>query len=228
MLDPETVTEAVRSAYPTDEEVVARVLAGEAELFELLMRRHNQRVYRAVRSVLREEAEVEDVMQQAYLKAWANLRQFTGSSRVSTWLVRIALNEALMRTRKAARLQLVQDVPENMESHVNPPATSPEDRAQSRELSALLESAVDELPELYRTVFMLRNIENLSSAEAAEVLDVSEDVVKTRLHRAKRLIRDALFERLSDGSSEPFPFFAPRCDRVVSGVLEALAARVRG
>jgi RNA polymerase sigma-70 factor (ECF subfamily) len=227
MLDPQTVKEAVRSAYPTDEQVVERVLGGEAEFFELLMRRHNQRVYRAVRSVLRDEAEVEDVMQQAYLNAWANLKQFSGQSRVSTWLVRIAVNEALMRTRKASRLQLVEDLPPNMEATMNRPASSPEDRAQSRELSALLETAVDALPELYRTVFMLRNIENLSSAETAEVLGVSDDVVKTRLHRARRLIRNALFQRLSDGGKESFPFFAPRCDRVVSGVLEAIAL-IRG
>lgn len=224
MLDPETVKTAVRTATPTDEQVVARVLAGETELFELVMRRHNQRVYRAIRSVVRTEAEVEDVMQQAYLQAFAHLKDFSGRSTVSTWLIRIAMNEALMRTRKAARLTLVPDLTDrHLESAMSsPPNDSPEERAHARELSSFLETAVDALPELYRTVFVLRDIEGLSTAETAEVLEVSEDVVKTRLHRAKSLVRDALFEQVTGTADDAFVFRAPRCDRIVQRVMSAV------
>lgn len=223
MLDPETVKTAVRTATPTDEQVVARVLAGETELFELVMRRHNQRVYRAIRSVVRTEAEVEDVMQQAYLQAFTHLKDFSGRSTVSTWLIRIAMNEALMRTRKAARLTLVPDLTGHLESAMPSPTNdSPEERAHARELSSYLETAVDALPELYRTVFVLREIEGLSTAETAEVLEVSEDVVKTRLHRAKSLVRDALFEQATGTADDAFVFRAPRCDRIVQRVMSAV------
>ncbi len=224
---PEKVTgRAGAAAALTDEQVVERVLGGDADLFELLMRRHNGRVYRTVRSVLRDESEVEDVMQQAYVRAWLNLRQFKGTSRFSTWLTRIALNEALgrARARRTARLVVVGDVGASVDEDVMAvqPA-SPEDRAEARELSALLERAVDALPDLYRTVYMLRNVEDLDVAETAEALEVSEDVVKTRLHRARALLRDALFEHVTSGGAEAFPFHAPRCDRVVGGVLRIIA-----
>lgn len=220
----ETAREQAGANALTDEQVVERVLAGDRDLFELLMRRHNGRVYRTVRSVLRDESEVEDVMQGAYVRAWMNLGQFKGNARFSTWLVRIALNEAMgrRRTRQTARLVVVGEIPDGAEDTVAAPPASPEDRAEARELSALLERAVDALPELYRTVYMLRNVESLSVSETAEALAVSEDVVKTRLHRAKSLLRDALYEQVSAGAAEPFSFHATRCDRVVSAVLERI------
>lgn len=225
MLDREDARAAAKRLTPSDEEVVERVLAGETELFELLMRRHNQRVYRAVRSVLRVDAEAEDVMQQAWLQAFAHLGTFTRKSQVSTWLVRIAMNEALMRTRKRARLTLVPNVPEWMESDMAANTNaSPEDQAQTRELSGLLEAAVDRLPETYRTVFVLREVEGLSTADAAQALDVTEDVVKTRLHRARNLLKDALFSHVSAGAEGAFLFLAPRCDRIVHAVMSAIRA----
>lgn len=216
------VAPRIGSGLPSDEDVVRRVRAGEVALFEVLMRRYNQRVYRAVRGFLRDEAEVEDVMQQAYLQAYSNLKSFEGTARFSTWLLRIAVNEALMRLRKSARLRVVDEPSELEELPMTTPG--PEERAERRELAALLEQAVDALPELYRSAFLLREVEGLSTAETAEVLGVREDVVKTRLHRAKGLVRDSLFERVGVGSAETFPFMGARCDRVVALVMGRIRA----
>jgi RNA polymerase sigma-70 factor (ECF subfamily) len=203
-----------------DEEIVQRVCAGARELFEILMRRHNQTIYRAIRSILRDEAEVEDAMQQTYLSAFVHLRQFGGEARFSTWLVRIAVNEALDRRRRQLRL-VGQDelVPES--PHPDP-HDSPEERASSRELGQWLERTIDALPDLYRSVVMLREVEGMSTLVVAEALGVSEEVVKTRLHRARLLLRGRMEADLAAESREQFPFHAPRCDRVVAGVLAAL------
>jgi RNA polymerase sigma-70 factor, ECF subfamily len=209
---------------PSDEQIARRVLAGETALFEVLMRRHNPRVYRAIRSILRDESEVEDAMQQAYVQAYSHLAGFAGGARFSTWLTRIAMNEALMRVRRKGRADRALAVPEADEGEAMS-EPSPEDRAETRELTAILEVAVDNLPEMYRTVFMLREVDELSTAESAEVLSVSEDVVKTRLRRAKALIRDQLFALVGLGAAEAFQFHAPRCDRVVAAVLAQLGAR---
>ena len=217
----ENIQVLIAPAGPSDEEIVTRVRAGETALFEVLMRRHNTRVYRAIRSIIRDESEVEDLMQQAYLRAYEHLEHFEGASRFSTWLTRIAVNEALMRVRKSSRLSVVAEPPVEQEGGM--PATNPEERANDRQVVALLESAVDALPDLYRTVFMLREVEGLSTAEAAELLDVTEEVVKTRLHRARGLVRDALLARADASAGEAFPFFAPRCDRVVAGVMSRIA-----
>jgi RNA polymerase sigma-70 factor (ECF subfamily) len=205
-----------RESALSDDEIVRRVRAGDAALFEVLVRRHNQRVYRAVRAVVRDEAEVEDVMQHAYLAAYTHLHQYAGASRFSTWLIRIAINEARGLHRRAARLALVSaDVQSSSETD------SPEAHAATRELTAMLGTALDQLPEIYRTVFVLRELEELATAEAAEALEVTEDVVKVRLHRAKALVRESFAGDLADRASV-FRFEAPRCDRVTALVLAAI------
>lgn len=216
---PEKAAEALGGA--TDAEIVSRVRAGERALFELLMRRHNPVVYRAIRSIIRDEAEVEDLMQQAYLQAYAHLSQFNGQSRFSTWLTRIAINQALMRARSGQRAPTLATEPEPQEE---PDVTSPspEDLAHGHELGHLLEQAVDHLPELYRTVFMLREVQELDTAEAAEVLGVTEEVVRSRLHRAKGMVREALYAAVGSKAGGAFQFHASRCDRVVAGVLGKL------
>src|SRR5215813_1194384 len=148
----------------SDEEVVARVLAGETALYEVLMRRYNQRVYRAVRAILKNESEVEEVMQQSYVDAYCHLGQFTSSAKFSTWLTRIAINEALARRRRGARLTTVEDVAQLENVLMAEPGTAenPEESTSRRELAGILEQAIDELPELYRSALILREIEGMS------------------------------------------------------------------
>ena len=210
----------------SDEQVVALVLEGQTALFEVLMRRHNERIYRAARAILRDERESEDVMQQAYVNAYAHLRQFDRRAQFSTWLTRIAVNEAISRARKRGRYQsLDEDAPGASETSMStqqPP--DPERQAFTRELSTLLEAAVDTLPDGHREVFVLRDVEGLSTADAAESLGVSVDVVKTRLSRARAALRRQLFERAGMAASDAFTFQRPRCDRVVAAVMARIGA----
>lgn len=208
----------------TDAEVVRRVLGGEPALFEVLMRRYNQRVYRAVRSVLRDEGECEDAMQQAWLGAYSHLDQFAGTAAFSTWLTRIALNEALGRARRRSRLAPAEELPEEDDSMATA-AQDPEGQAANRELGHILEAAIDELPDHYRSVFMLREVDGMSTADAALSLGVSEEVVKVRLHRARLALRDQLYARAGLAAAKTFTFLGARCDRMVAGVLERILDR---
>jgi len=209
----------------TDEQVVADVLKGQTALFEILMRRYNERVYRVVRAILRDDEEAEDVMQQAYVNAYAHLRQFSGNARFSTWLTRIAINEALARVRTRRRYEPLDEEPSNVEPlSTRPTARDPERQAFSGELRVLLESAIDDLPDGGREVFVLREVEGMSTADVADVLSVSEDVVKTRLSRARRELRRTLLERTGESTPDAFRFYRPRCDRVVERVMSRIAA----
>ena len=204
-----------------DEQIVQKVLTGQTALFEVLMRRHNERVYRAARAIVKEENEAEDVMQQAYVNAYSHLRQFDGRSQFSTWLVRIAIHEALARARRRARY-INMDPQQtsgltSMASIASPP--DPERLAFSRELGALMESAIDGLPDGAREVFILRKVEGMSTEEVAAALDVSEAVVKTRLSRARATLRRELSAQTEAAASNTFRFLRPRCDRVVAAVL---------
>lgn len=202
----------------SDAEVVRRVLGGEPALFEILMRRHNQRVFRAIRSVLRSDQESEDAMQQAWLSAFAHLGQFEGAASFSTWLTRIALNEALGRCGRGAHLSPIDDVSEKDPS-MRAKAQDPEERSADRELLGLVEEAVDELPDAHRSVFVLRDVEGMSTAEAALSLGVSEEVVKVRLHRARLALRDRLYARAGSAAQDAFAFLGWRCDRMVERVM---------
>ncbi|HUK87498.1 MAG TPA: RNA polymerase sigma factor [Terriglobales bacterium] len=222
----QALAEQVGSTSLSDEEVVERVLSGDTALFEILMRRYNQRLYRAARSILREDAESEDVMQDAYVRAYQHLRQFAGRAKFSTWLTRIAVHEALARLRRRNRFQDLHPVatPEGdgmelIKSHDR----DPEQQAGNAELRLLLEEAVAALPEGYRSVFMLREVEQMSTQETAEALELTEATVKVRLHRAHALLRRALYERTGATATQAFAFAAPRCDRVVSAVFSRLA-----
>jgi len=222
------VRSAVRVAdgEQTDDTLIEQVLAGNTALFELLMRRYNERVYRAVRSIVRDEREVEDVMQQAYVNAFTHLRQFNGSARFSTWLTRIAMNEALARVRRQGRYDSFDEESSNVELFTTlNQSDNPERQALAHELRDLLEWAIDRLPAGMREVFVLREVEGLSTVEAAECLGVSEDVVKTRLSRARAMLRRLLIERTGAAAAEAFRFYRPRCDRVVANVLARIAGR---
>lgn len=211
------------SAAPSDEEIVARVLQGERELFELLMRRHNRRIYRTVRAILRDEAESEDAMQASYLAAFANLGSFRGGAAFSTWLTRIAVNEAFGRLRRRAGLKVVEGA-EDAVDQLEGGEPSPERHAAARELVGMLEQAVDRLPPSYRTIFMLREIEGLSTSAAAASLGIGEELAKVRLLRARRALRGELTTLLGADAPAAFAFEAPRCDRVVHAVMARLAA----
>lgn len=205
-----------------DEAVVKRVLDGQAALFEILMRRHNERVYRTARAIVRDEAEAEDVMQQAYVNAYAHLRQFDGRASFATWLTRITVNEAISRARRRGRYLSMDENDGVMNVVPMRTSTDPERQAFAHEMKAILEHAIDALPDGLREVFMLRDVEGLSTAEAAESLGIKEDAVKTRLSRARAALRRDLFERAGASAARSFTFLRPRCDRVVAAVLQRI------
>ena len=214
-------------APDSDDALVPRILAGESALFEHIMRRHNQRLFRTARAILNDDAEAEDVMQETYTRAFAHLGQFRGEAQLGTWLVRIAVHEAFARVRRRRRLAPLppDDDVETLPMPDRPMPIDPEREANNAELRRLLELAIDELPETYRTVFVLREVEGLSTALTAECLGVSEEVVKTRLSRARLRLRDGLYERAGAVTSSAFTFGAERCDRVVAAVLTRLVGK---
>jgi len=205
---------------PSDEEVIARVRAGDTSQFEILMRRHNQRVYRVVRALLEDEADVEDVMQQAYVAAFEHLDQFAGASRWSTWLCRIAINEALGRHR--LRDRFVHLDPRSDHERPDEARLDPERHVESSEVTKAIEAVIDALPDIYRAVFILRQVEDMDVAETAEVLGVSADVVKTRLRRARVMLQGRVSDQLD--TSGAFTFGSARCDALVRRVLGRLAS----
>jgi RNA polymerase sigma-70 factor (ECF subfamily) len=220
----------VREQSPelTDEEVVLRVRDGDRALYEILMRRHNQRLYRAVRAILREESEIEDILQEAYLVAYRNLAEFEGRSRFSTWLVRIAVNKALDRRRRRSKLVALDPDSEERLTHdgTTPGWTraseDPEQHSARRQLAHRLEHAIDALPDDFRGVYVLRDIDGMSTQETAESLALPVNTVKTRLHRARVLLRERLLCDFDAAALEVFPFGDRRCDRLVAAVLASI------
>lgn len=214
---------AVLAGTLSDEEVVARVRGGEKELFEILMRRHNQRLYRVARGILGDEAEAEDVMQDAYVRAYSHLDQFAGQARFSTWLTRIAVYEALARARRRRRVVEIDAMPDlTRDTFTRSEDRGPERRAIDRDLESVLETAIQGLPDTYRPVVMLRDVEGLSTLETAECLGLSEPVIKTRLHRGRALLRREIAARAGALAGGAFVFHLSRCDRVVQAVLRRI------
>lgn len=203
----------------SDEEVVRRVCAGESGLFELLLRRYNQRVYRVGRSVLHDDAEAEEVAQEIWVRIYTNLSQFARRSRFSTWLTRISYNQAWTHAKRRKRFESV-----DVEAHRRrrdgraSAGRDPEQEASRRELRSVLERAVDTLPLAYRTVFMLREVEEMSTEETAAALQLTGSAVKVRLHRARALLRKELRARAGGPFPEAFLFLGNRCDRLVHAV----------
>jgi RNA polymerase sigma-70 factor (ECF subfamily) len=208
----------------TDQEIVERVKAGDTALYELIMRRYNRRLYCVARAILRDDAEAEDVMQAAYVQAFQNLHQFAGRAPFSTWLTRIAVHEALGRLRLRKRNPQLDQTEQGGELMKRPEASpDPEQNASRIELGQLLEEALLDLPEEYRLVVMLRDVEDLSTSETAAALDLTEHNVKVRLHRGRAMARGWLFARVGTNAKAAFPFMGERCDRVVQGVFARLA-----
>jgi len=207
----------------TDIEIVRRIVAGETALFEIIMRRYNQRVYRAIRAIVRDEHEAEDAMQQAYVNAYAHLHQFAERSSFITWLTRIAINEALARVKPRA-LQLAADIDDTLMNKLESKTPDPEQQAAASEMRRVVENEIAALPPHYRAVLMLREVEGLSTAETAECLDLNEDAVKQRLHRARTMLRDNLYRRAGVTLENAFTFGYSRCDRIVAIVMERITS----
>jgi RNA polymerase sigma-70 factor (ECF subfamily) len=221
------VGESARNHPLTDEEIVKRVVGGETALFKVLMRRFNRRIYRVAKAIVKDDSEAEDVMQQTYVSAYAHLDQFAGTARFSTWLTKIAVNEGLARVRQSTRwIRIDDDVGEGVDGmkELASSESNPERQAASRELGKLLESSIGELPHEYRVVFVLREVEGMSTADTAHCLGISEELVKVRLHRAKSRLRERVFARVGESATEAFEFHASRCDRVVAAVFDRIDA----
>ena len=209
----------------SDEEIVVRVLGGEAWRFEQIIRRHNRRLFRVARAIVRNDAEAEDVMQESYVRAYAHLRQFEGRASFATWITRIAVHEAFARVRRVRQQKNFVDdgnLEEPTAGKMSMVPPNPERRAAERELGAMLEAAIDGLPAHFRTVFVLRAVEGLSVVEAAECLDLAEETVKTRFFRARGLLRDALAERFEALAPDAYEFHLVRCDGIVEAVMGRL------
>ena len=217
-----------KSAYaPDDLALVQRALAGEGNAFRLIMRRNNQRLYRLARGIVHDDSEAEDVVQEAYVRAFAHLRDFRGDASLSTWLSRIAINEALGRVRNARRRADLDPGAETpTEAQVIPfPLNAefdPERNVAQRQIVQLVEAAIDALPDEFRTVFVARVVEGLSIEETADLLDIVPETVKTRLHRARVMIRKQLDRQIGPVLLEAFPFAGRRCDRLVAAVVQRL------
>ena len=213
-----------------DEELVSRVLAGETALYEVIMRRHNQLLYRVIRSILPNDGEAEDVMQDAYVRAYEHLSQFAGRSQFRTWLTRIAVHEALARIRRNLRFSspaLGENLKGDAMDFFPASGRTPEQQVADSELRQTLEQAISDLPESYRCVFMLRDVEEMSIEEVARILDLSHGTIKVRLHRARRALRKIVYERAGNQLAGAFPFPAVRCDRVVAGVFQRMNTTAR-
>ena len=204
----------------SDSEIARRIVAGEPSLFQVLMRRYNQRLFRVARSIVRSSPEAEDVVQQSYLSAYLNLSQFEGRASFSTWLVRIAVHESLLRVRRRKHQEVPIGDDDSMPGNVT--GGDPEHQASTRELARLLEEACDSLPNGYRVVFMLRGIEGMSTAETAACLDLSEEAVKVRFHRARSLLREHMDDSVGGTAREAFSFLGDRCASMVARVMSMI------
>lgn len=216
-----------------DSDLVSRARAGDCSAFEAIMRRHNRLLFRTARGIVDDDAEAQDVVQEAYLHAFTDLESFRGDASLGTWLVRIAINVAISAQRKKGRqVNLDQHAdlasepsPENVMAFSTPEAESPDAIAGRLQLRDLLQGAIVRLPIIYRSVFILRAVEEVSVEETAFCLGVSADTVKTRFLRARVMLRDALGVQLQSYAQSTFPFAGARCDAVVSHVLPKLHAQ---
>lgn len=213
----------VMPAASGEMQLVGRALAREGGAFSTIVKMHNQRLYRIARSVVRNDSEAEDIVQEAYVRAFAQLGDFRGESSLATWLSRIVINEALGRLRKRRRTVAM---PQNLQAEIIKfplnPSDDPERMMAQRQILELVERATDRLPDVYRTVFVARVIEGLSIDETAELLDVRPETVKTRLHRARALVRKALADQIGPVLLDAFPFAGRRCERLTAAVMQRL------
>ena len=211
-----------------ESELLRRMRGGDSHAFAALMRQNNRRLYRLARGILHDEHEAEDAVQEGYLRAFAHLASFKGEATLATWLARIVVNEALGRLRRRRPVSDINSLADSLASDAPADGTgalpaSPEQLAARQEIRRAIEHAVDTLPTPFRAVFVLRAIEQLSTKETADLLGIPEETVKTRFHRANRLLREMLSEEFASIWDNAFPFAGSRCDRLVAHVLDRLA-----
>lgn len=231
----QTATLMSEQQAPSDADIVARIAQGDEQAFTLLMRRNNQKMYRTARSILRDDAEAEDAVQAAYLQAYRAIETFRGDARLSTWLVRIVVNEAVARMRKRSRSAKViqfngDSGPDDALAETTMDESAferPEQAALRAEARRMLEAKIDALPDAFRTVFVLRAVEEMSVEEAAASLGISQVTVRTRYFRAKSLLRESLAREIDFAFEQAFSFAGERCDRIVAGVLARIKGSVR-
>jgi len=225
---PDTKASKSDIANLSDDELLRRAREDDPVAFSLLIRRHDRSLYRVARSVLWDDQEAEDVVQETYLRAVTKLAGFRGDARLSTWLTRITLNEAVRRRdrRRATvpidRLDSAQEQGNRQTSWPSSIASDhdPERSAARLQIRKILERAIDDLPEAFRTVFVMRDVEEISTEETARILEIREGTVKTRLHRARRMLRKTLGEQVASALKDVFPFEAPRCERLTKAILD--------
>lgn len=217
---------AARTTFEDDAAVAAKIAGHDQAAFEALMRRNNGRLFRVARAILKDDADAEDVLQDAYLDAYRNISRFRAESQLSTWLVRIVVNHALMRLRRQRRDRVVVSMDDHLtgsegraRQFADSTSESPTTAALRAEARRLIERRIDELPVNFRTVFVLRELEELSVEEVAECLGIPAATVRTRLFRARALLREALARDLDVATGDVFAFAGARCDRIVSAVL---------
>lgn len=218
---PTTRAQTLQSSQDaTDESLVEDVLRGNIDAFSLLMRRHNQKLYRIVRGITGDDASAEDAIQQAYLSAFRSLGQLRGQARFGAWLKRIAVREAFRIRRDSARRGELSRQAEA--AKVVPFPSPPEQRLAARQWARLVEAAIDELPDGYREVLVMRKVEHLSTEQTAELLGVSQENVRVRLYRARKLLANRLYDRAGDALDEVYEFGGERCGRIVALVCAQL------
>ncbi|MEX0314173.1 MAG: RNA polymerase sigma factor [Allomuricauda sp.] len=210
----------------SESEIIKRILNGERELYEILLRRNNQKLFRVIRSYIKEETEVEDIMQNTYLKAFEKLYQFKHSSAYGTWLIRIGINEVLARLKEKDKVVHLYQQPSDVKKNTileipDKNQLNPEKRIIRNEAKQVLESAIDSLDVKYRTVYILKEIEEMSISDISDCLKITKSNVKVRLHRAKRTLKDKLYE-LTTNKEDVFGFGFSRCDNITSSVLEII------
>jgi RNA polymerase sigma factor (sigma-70 family) len=202
---------------PSDEQIIDEILKGDKQKYALLMRKYNQRLYRVGKGLLKEDSEIEDMMQETYIKAYLNLSKFERRSQFATWLTRILINECLQRLKKMKKLSPLDDNEENTTAMNYADQSTPERASLNKELKQHLETTIAGLPEKYRVIFIMREVEKLNVEETSKILDITESNVKARLSRAKEMLRNSLMDTYPMG--QVYEFNLVRCDKVAAYVM---------
>ncbi|WET42344.1 RNA polymerase sigma factor [Citrobacter enshiensis] len=230
MPNTQSQSSGLLSAHTPDPDLVSRAALGDTSAFTEIMRRHNRLLFRTARSILKNDAEAEDALQEAYLNAWRALKGFRSEATLSTWLVRIVVNESLGRLRRKTASVIPLDAAMNaIDSDIQAslsdnPEHHPDYAVMQTQMRQLLEARIDLLPEAFRTVFMLRAVEELSVEQISHALDIPEATVRTRFFRARSLLREGLASQMDIALNDTFAFDGARCDRIVAGVLDRAKA----